>query len=293
MDASPDYLAIGHISRDLQPDGTALLGGSVSYAARAAVQWGWTAGVVTRCSSGALALDHGSHASPDTSWHVVEDDQTTTFQNVYDAGGQRDQHLLALAAPLTADDVPAGWQAPRVIHLAPIASELSSEVALDIVAAVRPGFVGATVQGWLRRLAIGEPVRPAPWPKGMETLLSACDAVVLGYDDLAAEAEPDKRLHWLSERVPALVVTYGPQGARAYASGKISHHAALPAKAVDPTGAGDVFAATLFMSLTEGADLDRAIANASAAAACAVESPGLAGIATREEVIARLRDQAR
>ena len=42
-----DYLVIGHVTNDIQPDGTQILGGTVSFAANMARALGLRVGIVT------------------------------------------------------------------------------------------------------------------------------------------------------------------------------------------------------------------------------------------------------
>ena len=51
----PDFLAIGHITRDLLPDGSWRLGGTVTYAALTAVRLGLRAAIVTSAPPDVLA----------------------------------------------------------------------------------------------------------------------------------------------------------------------------------------------------------------------------------------------
>jgi sugar/nucleoside kinase (ribokinase family) len=63
---------------------------------------------------------------------------------------------------------------------------------------------------------------------------------------------------------------------------------ACPARPRDPTGAGDVFAASWFVRLAMGDNAPVAARYAACAAACAVEQPGLAGVPTTAEIEERL-----
>ena len=45
---TPQYLVIGHISADLLPNGTAVLGGTALYSALTSARLGWRVGVLTR-----------------------------------------------------------------------------------------------------------------------------------------------------------------------------------------------------------------------------------------------------
>jgi sugar/nucleoside kinase (ribokinase family) len=105
-------------------------------------------------------------------------------------------------------------------------------------------------------------------------------------EDLAGER---RGVDWLARQAPVVVVTCGSRGAVAHAGGRVIEQPAFAALSRDPTGAGDVFAAAFFVRLHDAGDVASALAFAAAAAACAVEAEGLAGIAGREEVEARLR----
>ena len=69
---------------------------------------------------------------------------------------------------------------------------------------------------------------------------------------------------------------------------------AVPSRrVVDPTGAGDVFAAVWFARLAAGESALAAARYAVAAAACTVERVGLAGVPTAAQIEERLRAWAR
>ncbi|MBA4795352.1 MAG: hypothetical protein H2041_16960 [Phenylobacterium sp.] len=100
------------------------------------------------------------------------------------------------------------------------------------------------------------------------------DVVVCSADDLprgilaapfeAARAALGPRLTWV-------VVTYGADGARAHDGRNELFAAPPPARALDSTGAGDVFAAGLLDALRAGAAMEAALAHASAWGAATVE----------------------
>ena len=88
---------------------------------------------------------------------------------------------------------------------------------------------------------------------------------------------------------PFIVMTHGREGAEVYADARLIHRArAYRASEVDPTGAGDVFAAALAIGLHQRGDPVWAADFACAAASFAIESPGLDGIATRPQVLERM-----
>ncbi|MFC9969830.1 carbohydrate kinase family protein [Spirillospora sp. NPDC127200] len=72
-------------------------------------------------------------------------------------------------------------------------------------------------------------------------------------------ASPEQALDALAERVPVVVVKRGAQGAIALDSrtGERASAAALPVEALDPTGAGDVFAAGFVFGTLSGWPLEQ------------------------------------
>ncbi len=91
----------------------------------------------------------------------------------------------------------------------------------------------------------------------------------------AREADVDRHVDRLLERVPAVVVTLGPRGAL-YRSREGARHLepGRPVAVTDTTGAGDTFAGYLAAALAEGRPVPGALAVANAAAALCVQRPG-------------------
>src|SRR5881409_3653052 len=103
LSGRPDYLAIGHVSRDIMPEGYAP-GGSALYAALTAQRLGAQAAIVTACApKDDSLLDPARDLGV---WvHRVASQATTTFRNLYDAKGNRSQVIGAWAALLAYSDV--------------------------------------------------------------------------------------------------------------------------------------------------------------------------------------------
>ena len=97
---------------------------------------------------------------------------------------------------------------------------------------------------------------------------------------------PEQQLFDLGEIV---CVTRGALGVRiGRTNEKWLETPALKANPTDLTGAGDVWAAAFVIALSEEESLERAGRYASAASAVAIESEGLSGCPSREEITARL-----
>lgn len=270
-----DYLAVGHITLDRLPGGP-VVGGSVSYAASTAVRLGLAAGIVT--SAG--AEQDWADRLPGVEIVRNPASATTSFENLYQ-GGRRRQRLLATAEPVSAGAVPAAWRDTPIVHLAPVVHELGA----DFATLFPDSLVGLTPQGMLRCWDASGLVRQGRWA-GDDALLSACNVVVLSEEDLVGD--PDF-LPLCAKRIPLVALTRGAEGATLYVRGRPTEVPAFPAREVDPTGAGDVFAAAFLVELHGTRDPYHSAAFASCAASFAVEGPGLEGVPDRASVEARLK----
>ena len=85
-------------------------------------------------------------------------------------------------------------------------------------------------------------------------------------------------------RVPVVVLTTGWRGATLYWEGRALAISPRPAREVDPTGAGDVFAAAFLIRWHETGDPVAAARFANIVASFSVEGPGLSAIPTRAQV---------
>jgi len=137
-------------------------------------------------------------------------------------------------------------------------------------------------QGWLRTWDEDGRVSTVASPPG--AIRGRLDLLVLS----EADAGPGVVAAW--ERSASVVaLTRGERGVRLRVGGGWHDVPAVPADEVDPTGAGDVWAAAYLIRRSEGADPFGAARFACAAAALCVEGPGLAGVPYRATVEARLR----
>ena len=262
----PDLLAIGHVTRDLVAD-RVVPGGAVTYGSLTARALGLTAAIVTSARPG--DLEH----TPGVDAHVVPSSATTTFRNLYRAG-RRVQTIEAVAGPIAPDDVPAAWRdAPHVL-IGPLAGEIAPDVARLFPGSV----VVASIQGWLRRWDSDRVVRPRPWDGG-DVLPQVAAAVVSSEDT----GDPDAIERWAS-LAPVLIVTLADRGARLHTRGAWHDVPPFPAREIDPTGAGDVFAAAYAVSFRETRDPLQAARFASAAASLSVRGHSTSAIPTRPQI---------
>jgi sugar/nucleoside kinase (ribokinase family) len=261
-----DLLVVGHVTRD-EIAGGVRLGGAASYAALAAARLGHDTALVTVAPPDDPLLEPLRRA-PRLHVHCVASDVMTTFALDY-AGARRRLWLRRRARPLAIDDVPAAWRQSAVAYLGPVAGECDRVFA----AALEARFVGAGLQGWLRRTGedgLVEALEPGDRPQ----LLGAArlDVAILSEED-----HPDVEgiARALVARAATVAITRGARGASLTSSGASIEIPALPAREVDPTGAGDVFGVVFTLELARGAPLAAAGQAAAAAAARVVEGAGL------------------
>ncbi|GAC1424679.1 MAG: PfkB family carbohydrate kinase [Ktedonobacteraceae bacterium] len=284
------FLTLGHVTRDLHPDGSFSLGGTVTFAALTAYRLGLAAGIIT-CASADL-MQELPLALPDIALSVHPTAETTTFINQYNQGF-RTQYLQARADTLETTGVPVSWQDAPLVLIGPLAQEIAPE----LVALFRRrsgAIIAATPQGWLRRWDADGRVWPTPWGAA-EQILPLLDVLILSHDDLLPFAngnrqEADRILHTWSMRVPLLVATDGRHGATLFRHGVVQHFPSYTAQEVDPTGAGDVFAAAFLTALYKHGNAEQAVNFANCVASFSIEQVGVQGIPTLEMVEARMRE---
>ena len=273
--AVPDFLVIGHVTKDIVEGGFAI-GGTVTYSSLTARNLGLRTALLTRAAEG---LDFGA-ALPGIDVLRLPASATTTFENRY-PGGRRVQYLRALAEPIPATAVPDDWRQASIVHVGPLAQELTA----DILARFPGALTGVTPQGWMRRWDEHGRVFQQAW-EVEDNILAHADVIIFSREDVGEDAAA---IAGLARRARLLVVTEGRRGATVYQQGKVFHSPAFAVAEVEPTGAGDVFAAAFLIRLHECGDAEQAARFANATASFAVEAPGTTGIPTREQVEDRLR----
>jgi len=273
----PDYLVVGHVTRDLVSGGGYRIGGTVTFAALTARALGYSAAILTSASSD-LPL---TTIYDGIALEVVPAEASTTFENIY-YDGHRRQFLRSVASPLKPAHVPPDWRLARIVHLGPLAQEIGPEMAELFPAAT---FVGVTPQGWLRRWDATGRVSPQPWGTA-ERFLQRASAMVLSLEDVGGD---ERELARYLQMARLAAVTQSWQGATLHRPGQAVLVPAYNVPEVDPTGAGDVFAAAFFIRMNETGDPEEAARFANAAASFSIQGEGYGAIAGRAAVEERLR----
>lgn len=271
MTTMPDYLLIGHMTRDLLPDGSYASGGTALYAALTAHRLGRCVGVV----SARAAIPPDWSAGIAVAFAPTMD--APIFENRYTPQG-RVQILHAGSGVLTLDDVPLAWRSARIVHLAPILAETSER----LVDAFPNALLGMTPQGMMRAWHTPLPAQIAyrPWdppPRVLERI----DVLVMSIEDVRFD---EARARAYARYCPLVALTRGAAGATLFINGHPHSIDACPAIERDPTGAGDVFAAAFLVRLDETGDPLEAAYFAACIAARSVEDVGPGAIPYRADV---------
>lgn len=276
----PRLLAVGHVTRDRRPEGD-VLGGSVSYGALAARRLGWDAAVLT------VAGDdfEPERELPGIPVFLRRSAATTRFVNRYDADGARRQVVTARADAIDPGALPDAWRDPDALLLGPLVGELAGFGATALEAAC----VGAIAQGFVRAIDADGLVAPREWVRP-ERDLAGVHVLFLSENDL-----PDAglRARELLAYVPMVALTRGWKGLTLLTREGTQEVPSLPRPEVDPTGAGDVFAAAFLLRYHESGDPLEAAAFAACAASCVVEGVGTSTLGDREEVTRRVAERER
>ena len=258
--SAPEFVAIGHVTLDHFGEVTRP-GGAALYAAITAHRLGLSAAILT-----SHAVDFPLDALP-TPIEIVglEAPATTAFEH-REARGGRALRVLGAARSLAAGDLPVDWRPAPLVLLAPVLQEVDPTLA----AAFPDAAVGAEVQGWLRAVDRDGAVSPTHWKAPAATLGRLLVIFASGHDVLGQESQVTE---WV-QRVPLAVVTAGAAGAILYVNGDRYEVRPRKTREVDPTGAGDVFAATFLIHYDRTGDAWEAAEAATCAASLSVEGEG-------------------
>lgn len=262
------------MTEDRLPDGGTVPGGPSLYSARMARRLGVDVTLVTAVPEG-----YRQDVLADFRLVTVPAAAPCVYENRYDADGTRTQWLLDTGDPLplgiTGRALPAD-----ILLAAPAYHELAGLPQVDV------RVHAAALQGPLRTHAADGQVSPHPDPlaqarryflPGLFAFLSeedTPDADALARAGAAAGA--------------TVVVTRGGKGASVFAPDGESLVPASAASPVDPTGAGDCFAATFVVRFAETGDRAESLRWALAAGALATEASGIDGVPSRAAIEQRV-----
>ena len=242
---------IGNLSRDIVGRTPPRIGGGPYYAARALRLLSRRAVLAVRCSRddrGAFLQKLAELGIPVT-WRACS---TTTAFSFHYEGDMRSMRVEAVGDPWTPEDV-RGWVRDAMgrsdwVHAAPLLrSDFPADTLAELARGRRLSFDG---QGLVRRPEIGPLQLDAEYDPDV---LRSVSILKLAEEEAQVLVGEVDEASLASLGVPEIVVTLGSRGSLVLAEGRLERVAARPAKdRVDPTGAGDAFAAAYLVGRAGG-----------------------------------------
>jgi len=251
-----DLLVVGGLSLDRFPDDRLRAGGTVLHATRAAVAFGASVGSILSAGPEPTAADAVAELAASGPTLVRAAAASTRFI-IDERRPLRSLVLEHAGEPLRITRAEVASFGARAVLLAPIGGELPPSAA---AATLSVPLRAAALQGWLRLLRAGDPIRPLALERLSVPLarsLGQLDLLVVSLEDLDGEPDPDAALDALRRRFgghPLLVVTQGTAGAWLDAP-RAGRGRVVPPRVVagvSTVGAGDAFAAILAVELGRG-----------------------------------------
>ncbi|MGD0979330.1 MAG: PfkB family carbohydrate kinase [Candidatus Bathyarchaeia archaeon] len=296
-----DIVSVGHFSIDsifLPSRQTAftVLGGSVAYVSFAARRLDARVSVISTAGADFPAAykwwlqQEGVDLSGVTD---VQDALTTRFELRYDNDlSSRTLCSKNRMPPIRVEDLPNPLKA-RIIHLAPIASEVTHEVAEKLRSCTE--VMSLDPQGLIRDFdENGNVTLNQPRDRRILGLIDIFKSTPREIETLTGLSDVDSAIKAVrSQGVRIVIVTLGTEGALVSVEDTIHRVPAYkPEKFVDPTGAGDAFIGAFLAEYARGEDCAWCSHVGSAAASLVVEGIGPTSFGEKEEIYRRARTLA-
>lgn len=291
-----DLTVIGHFSIDAirLPSRTSpfvILGGSVAYASLVTRRLGGSVAVISKVGGDfpeAYMWWLGQEGVDLSGVVKLANEQTTRFELEYSKDlANRALKLKSRAPPIDICDLPCSLRA-KIMHLAPIASEISYEVAEKLNSCAE--MLSLDPQGLLRSFdATGNVASGFPIDKNLLSLVniykSSQDEIIA----LTGCSNLDSAIRAIHDfGVETVIVTLGVDGSVLSVERTVYRVPACSSSTVvDPTGAGDVFIGGFLTEYNRQKDSLWCACVGSAAASLVIEGIGPTFFGEKEEIYQR------
>jgi len=229
---------------------------------------------------------YGIEASVDLSSH-----ETGGFHLIYDAKGDRTLDVLGIAGKIKAENIPEEFLQSRFFLVGPIMGEVDLEL-ISFLRSSTTGKIFLDPQGLIRLLGPDKRVIHQCNKHEFSEITKLVDFVKPNEHEsetITGEKNPTaalQRLHAMGATIP--IVTLAERGSLLLEGNAIYHIPAFSTHAIDPTGAGDVYAGSFITEFARVGKLVDAALYASAAASMMVEQVGPDFKMTRSDVAQRV-----
>lgn len=291
-----DIVSVGHFSIDSiflpdRPRPFVVLGGSVVYVSFAARRLDARVAVISKVGSDfpSAYLWWLRQEVVDTSGVAkVENAKTTRFELKYNNDlSDRSLLLKSKAPPITVEDLPNSLKA-KAIHIAPIAGEISYEVAEKLKSCA--DILSLDPQGLVRNFdADGNVILGPLTDKRILKLVNIYKSSLTEIEAVTGQSNLNSAIKAIHDYgVEAVIVTLGMNGAVFSVEGKVYNIPAFkPEKVIDPTGAGDAFIGGFLVEYINDANYLRCACVGSAAASLVIEALGPTFSGSKAEIYRR------
>lgn len=240
MEGKIRIVVVGHITLD-EYDGKLVPGGSAYYCSRTYLALGAQVKLISTIGEDFQF----NEIFNDLDVFVKRIGQTTRFKNIYKKNSIRQQISIAQAEPIKPDTIPDDFKECDILHLAPVLGEIDIKLWSTLV---KSKMVAVGLQGWLRKIDDSKIVLHKKCDISDEEF-NKLSLVCLSEGDIQGQTELLDRIIKL---VPTVALTYGENGYDIYKDGIKTSYGVYRTIEVDPTGAGDVFAAGFFYGIVSG-----------------------------------------
>ncbi|MCA9523980.1 MAG: sugar kinase [Myxococcales bacterium] len=274
-------VAIGHVTHDYYGSRVEA-GGSAFYAAQVWRHLGARARVVTTIGTDFSAPE----AFEGLDVCSLREGETTAFRNLYH-GDMRTQSIKAVAPAVDVSAFPRHWGAPDVLFLCPVFGEV--DLADWVQQPAKTLAIG--LQGWVKCAdpddleRLKRVIRCSFNPS--DEALRAVDVAFCSDEDLAGQ---DGLFDRLRANVACLVLTHGVSGCEVFCEGEHFRVGIYPARQLDPTGAGDSFAAGFLFARSRSETWRDAARFGAAVASVVVEAEAGAALPSVSDAHERFHD---
>lgn len=211
-----DFLLIGHITRDIDPNGEFIPGGPVTYAGIKLAMDGNNVHIVTKAADNDPLLDIISgYGITVENMADPQDTHTTTYENIYNEKQERTQFILDVAEPFhthETDHLKELALGKRTLVL-PVANEIPHTFFKPLASSAE--MLIAAPQGSLRNWDEEGRVFHEPFDDDYIEALRHCHVVTVSDEDMTGFTQEDhsRILHNTADTV---ILTNGRDGARMF-----------------------------------------------------------------------------
>ena len=202
---------------------------------------------------------------------------TGGFHLTYDEEGDRTLDVLGVAGPITPKSFPEEFFQTRVILIGPILGEVGRDL-IEFLRFSTSSKLFLDPQGLIRSVGADKRIIHSCNTQEFAKIAQQVDFVKPNEPEsraITGEVDPVlglRRLRQMGAKVP--IITLAERGSLLLEGERLHRIPPYPTRAIDPTGAGDVYAGSFITHYERGGNLEESSIYASAAASMMVEQVG-------------------